>query len=302
MDQKTAGVLPANLPFTTDVWTEYQTRRPLFLAELQEYRNSNAAQKLTTDATTAASANLYLHVSHYLQVLNMAVERKVFPAAVRSFYGLDINSVALPSLKSEAELTTWGANIATGEAARVAAGGAPLAFPTAAEVATALATYNTAQQAQANAKLATNKELADVAVIFPAMVAAIMDLYDELEFANRKQSPGYIRNILREYGMQFRNDVDEATVLDITVEPGSNYVVNEVALGDNTVVEATVLTEGGSVTMCRNVATGCEVSGIALIYNEKVTATSAELVGIDANVVFTNLSATPVQVRVRIVG
>lgn len=84
-----------------------------------------------------------------------------------------------------------------------------------------------------------------------------------------------------------------------TVEAGSNLVVPGFELEEGMVFRLNVLTEGGSVTVCRNVATGCEVSGIAVVFGVQAEVPLGDLVGMDNQLVLTNLSATPTQVRVR---
>lgn len=91
------------------------------------------------------------------------------------------------------------------------------------------------------------------------------------------------------------------TGYDVThpVDAGSNKVVQDIVLVEGMIFKIDVLTEGGSVTVCRNVATGCEVSGIAVAFGAPVEILLGDLVGMDNQLVMTNISATPVQVRVR---
>lgn len=84
-----------------------------------------------------------------------------------------------------------------------------------------------------------------------------------------------------------------------TVDAGSNKVVQDIVLVEGMIFKIDVQTEGGTVTVCRNVATGCEVSGVAVAYGAPVDIPLGDLVGMDNQLVMTNLSATPLQVRVR---
>lgn len=302
LDQKTNGVLPANLPFSANAWATYQTQRTSFLKEYQEYKNSDAAQQKSTEAAVASWNTLYLNVSHYIQVFNMAVARKVFSASDRAFYGLEVGNAALPALSTEAQLTAWAGNIANGETARVAAGGAAMAYPSAAEVAASLGVFNTTQQAQANAKLAANKELSDVGKVFQATVDAIMDLFAELEFANRKETPAYLRNILREYGMQYRNQTGEATEETIKVPANGKFIYEAVTLGEETKATLTLLSNQTGVKACRNKADGCVANGLELVFNTPAEVSLANLIGEDDVLVISNSSASEVEVKVKVVG
>ncbi len=303
LDQKTAGISPANLPFSAVAWGTSQTQRTAFFTEYQEFKNSDAAQQKATEAAVAAWSTLYLHISHYIQVLNMAISRKVFSASDRAFYGLEVSNATLPTLSTEAQLTAWASYIDTGETARVAAGGAAMAYLSAAEVAAALGIFNTAQQAQATAKLAANKELADAGKVFQPTVDAIMDLFAELEFANRKETAAYLRNILREYGMQFRNQTGEATEESVKVPANGKLIYEAVTLGEETIATLTLTTNSGNgLKVCRKRADGCVVNGLDLIFNTPLEVSLANLIGEDDVLVFSNVTGGEAEVKVKVVG
>ncbi len=82
----------------------------------------------------------------------MAIDREVYPASVRGYYGLPIDSDGLSNLKSEADKLTAAQNILTSEADRVAAGGAPMVNPSAAGVEAGLNQFKTLQQTQSQLK------------------------------------------------------------------------------------------------------------------------------------------------------
>ena len=296
MDQKMAGVAPADRPFSVSSWTRYQDNRTIFLNELQEYQNSTSVQKLATDTAIASWTKLYKHVSHYFQVLNLAIERGVFPASVRSFYGLADGKN--PTLNTDADLTSWSAKIKTGDAARVAAGGTPMFMPSAAEVETTRTGFNTDQQAQADAKLSNIKEQADVAKVFENMVKAIMDLYAQLEFAYRDESIGYIHNVIREYGMQFINNAGESFMVEYGVPAGTTAVVSGLTLTDSSAITLTAI-EGSDAKACSNPA-GCP-DGLALPNNTPVQTNKAALGG-GNNIVLTNTGTANAVVKVEVVG
>jgi hypothetical protein len=103
----------------------------------------------------------------------------------------------------------WGARIASGEAARVAAGGTAMAMPTAAQVAAAFSTYTTAEATQTSAKTAYDNGQEAVGTQRPAADALILDLWDTIEFNLRANDPSSLRRKAREWGVVYDGDEEE---------------------------------------------------------------------------------------------
>lgn len=304
MDTATAGIPEANLPFLLPDWQIWIACRAVFIQEMEERKLADAEQKTASDASLAAYQVCRMYTSDYFQALNKAIKRGEFPASVRELYDIDATDDTVPNLDSEAALILWSERVATGEAARVAAGGLPLAFPSAAQVAAKLVIFKAAQQAHGQAKIKAGKEMADIAAPFIAARNAIMRLYNTLIFNNPTASQGFLNNLQREYGMQFRNVEGETTVLTFTVAAGSNYTVNDVLLtATGTVIgRLNTAVPPGSVFMCKNLLAGCGVDGKPLEFENDLTMTVADLPGPDSTLVITNTSATDVEVTVKIVG
>lgn len=75
-----------------------------------------------------------LYISHFIQVMNMAISRKEISTSTRSFYGLRETDKNLPTLLTEAEIISWGQKLIEGEAKRSMKGLSPITNPTLAVV------------------------------------------------------------------------------------------------------------------------------------------------------------------------
>lgn len=73
--------------------------------------------------------NARMYISHFIQVLNLAVIRGEIKKEQKELYHLDINSHILPDLSSEEDLIVWGQNIIDGEMERTRMGGFPIYNP-----------------------------------------------------------------------------------------------------------------------------------------------------------------------------
>lgn len=70
-----------------------------------------------------------LYLSHFIQVLNLAIIREEVPESARAFYGLENYGNRLPDLKSDADILEWGKLIIDGENQRLKKGGIPIMTP-----------------------------------------------------------------------------------------------------------------------------------------------------------------------------
>jgi hypothetical protein len=74
------------------------------------------------------SAQLY--VSHFIQVLNLAIIRNEIKVENLLYYGLeDSNEFTIPDLSTEETVLEWGERLISGEAERTSHGGAPIYNP-----------------------------------------------------------------------------------------------------------------------------------------------------------------------------
>lgn len=303
MDAATNAIPVVNLPFSADSWAGYQSNRTAFLKEYAEYLQADSDQQNATNLLNAIKTDAKRYVSHYYQVLNLAIERDEMPASVRAFYGLNVSSGALPKLSTEADILLEATNIENGEAARVAAGGAAMTNPTAAQIAAKRTAFAAANQTQGLAKTAAGKELRDVQNIFDGMVEAYMDLIDELKFANRKLSFSAIRSILREYGMEFRNDSGETILLDIKLAAGATVSVTDAPVGDASQIFLTLVQGSDGIVSAK--MEGSTTDGIVLDQPGVEIATNRASLG-DLNstdiIRLINSGTTEAIVKVRVVG
>ena len=81
-------------------------------------RQSQAGRKHQANVKMAR-----LYISHFIQVLNLAVIRSEVRAAHKSYYGLPADSSNVPDLSTEAALVEWGRKIIDGETKRTSQGG-----------------------------------------------------------------------------------------------------------------------------------------------------------------------------------
>lgn len=170
-----------------------------------------AAQTNATAQATTSFTALTRVCSHFIQVLNFAIDRGVLPASVRAYYDLPVSHAEVPDMNSSAAALQWSVNLDAGEAQRIAAGGAALAWPTIGEVNAAAATYQNHETLQSSAKDAYDLAQEDVAAQRPAVDDLIKDLWDTIEFNLRADDPSSLRRKAREWGVVYDGEEEEET-------------------------------------------------------------------------------------------
>jgi hypothetical protein len=104
---------------------------------LMQFENQVAQYHANFDSKVSANRqyrhrvrNARMYISHFIQVLNLAVVRGEIKRNQKELYKLNPKSNALPDLTTEEGLLEWGQNIIDGENQRIAAGGFAIYNPT----------------------------------------------------------------------------------------------------------------------------------------------------------------------------
>jgi hypothetical protein len=118
----------------------YQTQHEAKVL-LQKFEQAMGLYKQTYDNQVNSNKdfqqifrNARLYISHFIQVLNLAVQRSEIKKEYKKLYHLDPEDFSVPDMVSSESLIEWGQNIIEGEALRMKAGGVPLYNPAIAKV------------------------------------------------------------------------------------------------------------------------------------------------------------------------
>lgn len=160
-------------------------------------RQSKEGRKHQNNVKTAR-----LYVSHFIQVLNLAVIRSEVRRAHKEFYGLDPKNNALPDLTSESALVDWGRKIIEGENKRIAQGGIPIYNPTIAKVKVHYDIFYESYNRQKNLQALTERSLNELSAMRPEADALILNVWNQVEKKFEFVTPNEKRlEVCRNYGM-----------------------------------------------------------------------------------------------------
>lgn len=166
---------------------------------IQCYQNqSKASRKHQANVKMAR-----LYISHFIQVLNLAVLREEIKETHRGLYGLpDVNN--LPDLISEAALVEWGRKIITGEQQRNAQGGIPIYNPTIARVKVHYDIFLDSYERQKSYQSLTSRCLDELASMRGRADELILDIWNQVEAKFQDVLPNDVRlDKCRDYGLVY---------------------------------------------------------------------------------------------------
>lgn len=163
---------------------------------------SRQSQAGRTHLTHAKMARLY--VSHFIQVLNLAVIRGEVRPVYKQLYGLDTHSNTLPDLSSEASLVEWGNKVIVGEQRRLSQGGVPIYNPTIAKVKVHYDIFLESYERQHGFQAATARALDKVVALRAEADRLILDVWNQVE-AHFSTQPSPLRRMemCRAYGVVY---------------------------------------------------------------------------------------------------
>lgn len=171
---------------------------------IQCYENqARASRKHQSNVKTAR-----LYISHFIQVLNLAVLRDEIKTAHKDLYGLPEANI-VPDLLSEAALAEWGKKIIEGEKKRTAQGGIPIYNPTIARVKVHYDIFMDSYERQKNYQALTNRSLDALAAMRDRADELILDIWNQVEARYQDVTPNEVRlERCRDYGLiyYYRNN------------------------------------------------------------------------------------------------
>jgi len=89
-----------------------------FESEVSQY-HQNTNNRITANREYKHMVNnARMYISHFIQMLNMAIARGDIAPDARSLYGLPVNSSRVPDLTTEEEIYEWGRKVIDGEMKR----------------------------------------------------------------------------------------------------------------------------------------------------------------------------------------
>lgn len=144
-----------------------------------------------------------LYLSHFIQVVNMAIARGELPDKTRTIYGMDIDESKVPSLNTEKDMIEWGKKIIEGEAKRIMSGQQPITNPTIAVVKVRFENFVESYNHQKILQQNTQRMLTELDALRTKADDIILNIWNEVENTFKDLPDDIKRERSTEYGLVY---------------------------------------------------------------------------------------------------
>lgn len=202
-NEKGTDLPPFKLAFSQSMFHQVKSILPTFENAISEHRNAMNlhAEKNKDYQTRLKKAKLY--ISHFIQVVDMAIMRGEQAPEIRADYGLIEDERKLPSLHSEEEILSVGKALIDGERARKLKGKAPITNPTIALVQVHYDKFVEAYNFQKSLKKRTMLAHSSLEEIREKIDGIIQQTWNEVEGAYTELPEDIKREKASDYGVVY---------------------------------------------------------------------------------------------------
>lgn len=183
------------------------------LTACEQYKVMLKAQVRYAPKVEQMQHNATMYVSHFLQVLFLAVERKEIKTQQLALYGLPVDTTTVPYMKTAEALLDWTPKIIAGERQRIKAGGRPIYNPTIGMVGTHFEIFKDIYEKQRVVIRRTQKTLEDIKAQRPEADSLLLDIWNQIEKHFENEPPETRFDECRKLGVVYyyrRNEKEKA--------------------------------------------------------------------------------------------
>lgn len=201
--EKGSEIAPHELAFSQSTLMRIRSFLPEYEQAVSQQRNYQKTQIERNKKFQEVVKKSRIYLSHFIQVMNMAILRGEMKPGIREFYGLNQTDKKVPSLNTEKDLMKWGKRIIEGEESRLAAGASPITNPTIALVKVHYQEFIRAWQDQKYYNEISNKAHEKVSKLRQDANQLIVDLWNQIEKAFENFNPEEARQKASDYGVKY---------------------------------------------------------------------------------------------------
>lgn len=213
--QKGTELPPFKLAFSQSMFQQLRSVLPAFENAISEHRNAMTlhAEKNKDYHLRLKKAKLY--ISHFIQVVDMAIARGELSPDIRNNYGLDVDERKLPNLNTEEEILSCGQLLIEGERERKIKGNSPITNPTIALVQVHFDKFMDAYNHQKSLKKRTNLAHANLEELRSRIDEIIQETWNEIEETFKDLPEEIRREKASDYGVVYVFRKNELNGMDL---------------------------------------------------------------------------------------
>lgn len=165
-------------------WKTINEARPIYdrlSAAVEQVKQCLVRQTSQSATLDKPRHNAQMYLSHFLQVLLMAIERGEIRRQQLTLYGMAADAKVLPKLTTDEDLITWGQKVIDGEKARLRAGGRPIYNPTIGMVSTHYDIFKNLYDRYRFLTQQTQRAQEEILLLRPQTDAVLLSLWNQIE-------------------------------------------------------------------------------------------------------------------------
>jgi hypothetical protein len=205
---------PFKLAFQQNTFQRVQSFLPTFEKVLHEAKAAYSAQVKRNIDYMRIQKKAKLYISHFIQVVNMAMLRGDLPEAERSLFGMSENFQKLPSMNTESDLITWGEKLIHGEELRKGKGLSPITNPTIAVVRVRYEQFLDAYKSQKTLQKSYQRSQEQLVGMRKEADSIIVNVWNEVEKTFINLPDEQKRKMCEQYGVTYvfrKNEMDRTS-------------------------------------------------------------------------------------------
>lgn len=209
---KGKSLSPFELAYSQSTFTKVDLFINSFEKAMSHYKTAYTSQVERRRDYEQSVKKARIYLSHFIQVLNMAIARGEFPPTLRQTYGMEVDERRIPSLSTEPELIEWGKRIIDGETLRLQRGQTPITNPTIAVVKVRYQQFVEAYNNQKILQQNTQRLLNDLNSLRGRADEIILSIWNEVEAKFTNLPDDERRQKASEYGVVYvyrKNELKE---------------------------------------------------------------------------------------------
>lgn len=217
---------PFNLAFSQSTYSKIELFINSFEKAMLNYKAAYNVQIEKSKDYNLIMKKGKLYLSHFIQVVNMAIARGELHEKTRTLYGMDIDEQKVPSLNTEKEIIDWGKKIIEGEAKRIMSGQQPVTNPTIAVVKVRYENFVESYNHQKILQQNTQRMLAELDMLREKADEIILNIWNEVEASFKDLPDDLKREKCSDYGLVYvyrKNELKGLQLLERSLFDFANH-------------------------------------------------------------------------------
>jgi len=201
--KKGKDLTPMDLAFKQSTFQSVRSFLPKWEKAITEHKTTYDIQIKNNKEYQKKLKKAKLYISHFIQVVNMAITRGEIQSLVRVYLGMDEDNSKLPNLNTELDVIECGKNLIEGETKRRMKGYSPITNPTIAVVRVHYDNYLEAYKFQKMLQKNHARALNNLADLRDEADNIILNVWNEVEENYNELPEDLKREKAQDYGLVY---------------------------------------------------------------------------------------------------